>query len=382
MDLGRGGFRERGRQGRGGRRFACVDPSPRSFRLDRRRNARAQPTAAERDDDRVGIGQVLEDLQPDRAVPRHHRRIRERMDERPPFERRVRPADADLPDLVPRELNDRRPEPPDRGELRRRRGVRDDRGARDSEPSRMPREGLGHVAGAAREHAVTSLFRRQEGDRIACTPDLERPGRLQVLQLQVDLRRRIVDIQADERRPDDQAFDALSGGLDGREVEHVLHARPQGAAGEADAGDDEPNRYPPKAVPQTKIGQTIIRSIPPGPRPRYAFAMYNPSATSDRTPRMTEMYRKGGRTIRAARIAESPMKINVQRETSSWTTPKASVNTPTAMAPAPASATTIDKIRSPTARQRNQAVARTRTPTRMIEGLKTRAAGPTPRSLM
>src|SRR5207249_6113612 len=173
----------------------------------------------------------------------------------------------------------------------------------------------------------------------------------------------------------DWSSDVCSSDL---EVEQVQHAGPQGDAAAAGAGDDEPNRYPPKAVPQTKIGQTIIRSIPPGPSPRSAFAMNNPSATSERTPRTRERYRNGGRTIRAAKIAESPMKMNVQRETISWTTPKASVNTPTAMAPAPPSATTIDKIRSPTARQRNQAVARTRTPTKMIEGSKISAAGPTP----
>src|SRR5207247_8177993 len=102
-----------------------------------------------------------------------------------------------------------------------------------------------------------------------------------------------VHVESDERRADDQSLDALSGGLDRSEVEQVQHAGPQGDAAGAGAGDDEPNRYPPKAVPQTKIGQTIIRSIPPGPSPRSAFAMNNPSATSERTQDDGEISERG-----------------------------------------------------------------------------------------
>ena len=173
MDLARRSLRERGGQRCRGLRLACIDPSPRTFCLDRGRNPRAQPAASERDHDGIDVRQVLEDLQSDCPVPRHHRRIGERMNERPPLEWGIASGDADLPDLVPGELNDRRAESPDRGKLRGRRGVRHDRGAWNPESPRMPCEGLGHVARAAREHAVTPLFRSQERDGITGAPDLE-----------------------------------------------------------------------------------------------------------------------------------------------------------------------------------------------------------------
>src|SRR2546428_2060980 len=110
--------------------------------------------------------------------------------------------------------------------------------------------------------------------------------------------------------------------------------------------------------------------------------MYSPRAAYERRPRRTETYWNGGRMIRIARMAERAMKTNVQNETSSWITPNASVKTPTAIAPTPASAKTTDTSRSLNARKRNQAVARTTRPTRMIDGSKISAAGPTPRALM
>src|SRR2546426_9708101 len=110
--------------------------------------------------------------------------------------------------------------------------------------------------------------------------------------------------------------------------------------------------------------------------------MYNPRAAYERRPRRTEIYANGGRTIRIARMAERAMKTTVQNETSSWITPKDSVKTPTAIAPTPASATTTETSRSLNARRRNQAVARTTRPTRMIDGSKISAAGPKPRALV
>src|SRR5438445_5558202 len=231
MDLGRRRLRERRGERCRGLRLACIDASPRTLRLDRGRNPRAQPPAPERDHDRIDVGHVLEDLESDRPVARHHGRIGERMDERPPLQWGVASGDADLPDFVPGELNDRRAEPPDRGKLRGRRGVRHDRGAGNPESPRMPREGLRHVARAAREHAVTSLFRRQERDRVARAPDLERPGRLQVLQFQEDLRGCILDVQTDEWRPDEQALDPPPCGLNRREIEARQRVPPSMSGG-------------------------------------------------------------------------------------------------------------------------------------------------------
>ena len=45
-------------------------------RLDRARDPDAQPAAAERDDHGVDVGQVLEDLEADRAVAGHHALVR------------------------------------------------------------------------------------------------------------------------------------------------------------------------------------------------------------------------------------------------------------------------------------------------------------------
>src|SRR2546427_13185063 len=116
------------------------------------------------------------------------------MIERSPRQWGAASGDADLTVFVPGELNDRRAEPPGRGKLRGRRVLRHDRGAGNPESPRMPREGLRHVARATREDAVTSLFRRQERDRVARAADLERSGRLQVLQFQEDLRGCILDV--------------------------------------------------------------------------------------------------------------------------------------------------------------------------------------------
>src|SRR5207249_5912829 len=126
----------------------------------------------------------------------------------------------------------------------------------------MPCEGLRHVSRTAREHAAGPLGRGEQRNRIARTADLERPGRLEILQLQVDLRGRIVRVESEERRAHDQSLDALSGGLDRSEVEQVRHAGPQGEAAAGAGDDEEPDRYPPNPAPQTKIGQTTIRYIP------------------------------------------------------------------------------------------------------------------------
>ena len=51
-------------------------------RRDRRRDPGHEPASADGDDDDVRVGRVLEDLEPDRALARHHERVVERVDER------------------------------------------------------------------------------------------------------------------------------------------------------------------------------------------------------------------------------------------------------------------------------------------------------------
>jgi hypothetical protein len=66
----------------------------------------------------------------------------------------------------------------------------------------VPGDGLGHVAGARRPEAGRELVGVGKRERVSGAAQLERADRLQVLELQVDLRRPVV-LQPDERRPDD-----------------------------------------------------------------------------------------------------------------------------------------------------------------------------------
>ena len=73
--------RERHRQRRRGLRLRGVDTRVGPKRLHRAADAGQQPAAAERRDDRVDVGQILEDLEPDRAVAGNEVVVVERMDE-------------------------------------------------------------------------------------------------------------------------------------------------------------------------------------------------------------------------------------------------------------------------------------------------------------
>src|SRR5207249_4480392 len=90
--------RERRGDGRSARAFGD-DPVPLDEQSDRGRNL------LQGDDERPfeqrphQVPHLWEDAR--RADPVDHRGIRERMDERPPLERCITSADADLPDLVP-----------------------------------------------------------------------------------------------------------------------------------------------------------------------------------------------------------------------------------------------------------------------------------------
>jgi hypothetical protein len=72
---------DRGGQRRGGLGLGSEDLGAGPERLDRAGDADRQPAAAVRDDHRVRVRQVVEDLQADRAVARHHRLVLDRMHE-------------------------------------------------------------------------------------------------------------------------------------------------------------------------------------------------------------------------------------------------------------------------------------------------------------
>ena len=73
VDLDRSAGRERRRHGRAGLGLDGIEAHVGSLRLDGARDPGEQAAAAVRHDHRVEIGQVLEQLEPDRAVARHHR---------------------------------------------------------------------------------------------------------------------------------------------------------------------------------------------------------------------------------------------------------------------------------------------------------------------
>ena len=104
-------------------------------------------------------GRSSSQLEPDRAVARHHEVVLHRMDEEP-----VEPVEARLDDRLPpalvRHLDDLAAEPRDRVELRLRRVLGDDDRRRDAELARGPRDALRHVAGARGDDALLAVASR------------------------------------------------------------------------------------------------------------------------------------------------------------------------------------------------------------------------------
>src|SRR2546427_647295 len=69
--------------------------------------------------------------------------------------------------------------------------------------------------------------------------------------------------------------------------------------------EDGTRRDPPAAMPQSRMDQTETCSITPRSRGQVCVAI-NPSPTREITPRAADKYRRDGRRIRNARIAERP----------------------------------------------------------------------------
>jgi hypothetical protein len=75
--------------------------------------------------------------------------------------------------------------------------------ARDAEFASRPGHALAHVAGACGDDALLQLFLRRLEERVKSSSQLERPDRLEVLQLQMDLAGVLRCIEADKRCADD-----------------------------------------------------------------------------------------------------------------------------------------------------------------------------------
>ena len=119
-----------------------------------------------------------------------------------------------LPPALVRHLDHRAAEPPDRIELGLRRVLGcDDRGGH-AQLAGHPGDALRHVAGARRQHAAIDRAGRRRADRVGGAADLERADRLQALELEPDLGRRLRHLQPDQRRAQHDVGDALARSLD------------------------------------------------------------------------------------------------------------------------------------------------------------------------
>src|SRR3972149_8808773 len=100
IDLLRGAFCERRCQGCCCLGFHRVDPGPRLACSNRRRDSYGEPSSAERDNYRVHIWQVLQNLQTYRPVACDHSLVAKGMNKDTPIECRIVVADDYFPDLV------------------------------------------------------------------------------------------------------------------------------------------------------------------------------------------------------------------------------------------------------------------------------------------
>src|SRR5262245_37878184 len=225
VDVHRPSDLERGRERGGGSDLGREDLAHRRERADRGRDPTGEPAASVRRDDRVDLGQVLEDLERDRAISGHDRVVAEGVHVKA-VEALKRTRAEDLVPLVERDRDHVGTQAPDRRDLGLGSRVRKDHGAVHPEPLRPPRDALRHVSGARGPHAVLELFGRGEQERVARAAQLEGADRLEVLELEVDLRRRVLELEADERRADDRAGQALAGSFDLGQRDHKATAVP------------------------------------------------------------------------------------------------------------------------------------------------------------
>src|SRR5207248_246187 len=177
-------------QRRPGCRLDRKDPCLGPQRLDRARDPDAETAAAEGNEHRVGARKVLQDFEPNRPVTRHHLLVLDRMDEDAVDLVEARFLDR-LPPTLVRHLDHATSKALDRRQLRLCRALGNDDSALNLELARGPSDALAHVPGARRHHALPQLGRLQLQDRVQRSAKLERADRLQVLELQVDRRRRI-----------------------------------------------------------------------------------------------------------------------------------------------------------------------------------------------
>src|SRR5439155_21143789 len=137
-----------------------VHTRPRTELADRGRNAAREPAAAERSDDRVDAVEILEDLEPDRAVPGHDRVVAERVYEKT-FDTCALPRAKSLEPFGERHWHKPAAEALNRSALRLWCGVADHHAAGDAQLSRHVGDALRHGAGAGGPHGAGALVARR-----------------------------------------------------------------------------------------------------------------------------------------------------------------------------------------------------------------------------
>ncbi len=202
-----------------GLRLAHVDLRIGRDSPERARHSRGQPAAAPGDQHRVDVLQLLGELEADGAVSGHDRRVANGVDEVAVDalqlgERLLAVAVHRRPPRLPGHAHHATAQALDGCELCGGRVVGDDDRGRNTERARHPRHTLGHVARARGHDSFGELGAWCAEDRVRGAAQLEGADRLQALELEPDLRRGVVQVQADERRPDDGVRDPGSRPLD------------------------------------------------------------------------------------------------------------------------------------------------------------------------
>jgi hypothetical protein len=136
---------------------------------------------------------------------------------------RVRAVEHRLPPRLVRHADHFPAEPRDRPQLRLRRRFGRDDDRPHARLARGPGDALRHVPGARGEDAAGDRVRARRADGVERAAQLERADRLQALELQPELARRLGRVQPDERRLDHRVPDPLPRGPD--VVQHRLGQR-------------------------------------------------------------------------------------------------------------------------------------------------------------
>ena len=205
---------ERLSQGRRRFRFGGINFRFRPLAAHDTGDAGKQPAAAERCDDRVDVGKVLENLEAGRSVAADEMVVVERV-----YEVALHPIRAMLldraPALVEGRLHDGGAEPADGAKLRLRRRVHDEDAAARAQLLRREGDALGGVPRTDRPDALAQLARRQLAHGVVGAADLERADGLQGFELEVDLGLSGRSRQTNERRPYGGLIDVFRSVADG-----------------------------------------------------------------------------------------------------------------------------------------------------------------------